>query len=120
MATNRPKMRRSKRARWVIELPSRGEPRLFWSVPGGFHPHSQRIVAEASTTGGEIRNEQPSFLVLWVPIGTDVGLDGFLLPHDGTSRPTICALANEGIKARPGSAKTLAHLAATGIRLSHP
>src|SRR5215469_4083345 len=101
MARNSPNKSRSRRARSVMPLASKGEPRLFWSLPGRFYPHAQRILADASTTSRQIGDQQPGLLILRMPIGTHIGLNWLFLPHDSTSRPAIAWLANESVKARP-------------------
>src|SRR5436190_17552069 len=55
----------------------------FLVLKRGFHPHPQRIFSHASTTGRQIRDQQPGFLIERVPIGAHIGLQWFLLPHNG-------------------------------------
>lgn len=55
-------------------------PTTLQILEGGFHSPPQAILSQAGSTCGTVRNDQQSFFLMRVPIGTQVGLKLFLLP----------------------------------------
>ena len=89
---------------WLETAPVRGDPsasdprsQLGFDVPttafailkGGFHPHTPGIELHLSVTCSLIADEQPWFLVVFVPQQADTGLQCVFLPDRGPAIPAI-------------------------------
>src|SRR5947199_10639308 len=70
-------------------------------LKGGFHAHAPGIVRHLLMAGCLIRNQEPGFLVTWLPDGTEVGLQAVVLPHLHRSKPALPFLFDQQSTCQP-------------------
>src|SRR6266566_3671288 len=88
-------------------------------LKGRFDTHAQRIGVNACFACRQVRNNQPSLLILLLPTGTHRGLDGLLLPDERTPIPLLTFLLDKALEGTPRAPLfVLAHLAAAGMLLT--
>lgn len=91
----------------------------FGILKGGLHAHAQRIGLDASLPRRQIRNEEPRFLKGLLPTGTDIRLDGLLLPHTCAAIPLLPFGVDEALEGSPATPLfLLAHLPTAGMLLA--
>src|SRR5947209_2200965 len=83
-------------------------------LKGGFHAHAPARLPNTPSPSRLIGDQEPRFFVPWFPDGTQVRLDGLVLPEQDASKPLLTWLADH-LSARLPVAPTAAYPTSTGM-----
>src|SRR5438045_3001038 len=88
-------------------------------LKGCFDAHAQRIGVNAWFARRQVGNDQPGLLILLLPTGTHIGLDGLLLPNTRTPIPLLPFLLDKALEGTPRAPLfVLAHLSTAAMLLT--
>src|SRR6266566_4301999 len=88
-------------------------------LKGRLDSHAPGILLDPSPACRSIRNQEPGFLTVLVPDGTQIGLDGVVLPQQDSPIPLLSFGPDDMLQGTP-PAPALSHPSAARLLLAHP